>query len=224
MMRLLRPRLFAFAVSAGCLLVLLSPTALAHDGCVAAPNLTATAEEYSSSGILYKRLLFKDERRRGEMELPNGWTHRNVAPTQLHLIPAGARFAEVVITTLPLPKAAPTDKSPTNRLEQQALASVPPTSLDVSIIRAGQGSDVPAGDSSEVVVSYKALGYRFHRSIAVVNAPDHQMVIQLTATEADFDALTAKLRRALQSWHWEPLEAPVATQPESAPSTEQPVS
>ena len=177
----------------------------------AAPDLTATAEEYVSSGIIYKRLVFQGEKQRGEMELPNGWSHRNLDPTRLQLIPGTHRFAEAVIRIEPLPKAHALGQVAIPALQQQALAEVPAASQDVSHVRSTENPGGPGGgESLEVVVAYKALGYTFHRSSLFVNWRDSRLVIQLTAPEADFDALSATLQRALQSWHWQEIEVPTS--------------
>ena len=177
----------------------------------AAPNLTATLDEFVGSGILYKRLLFKDEEQRGEMELPNGWSHRNVAPTRLILIPAASRFAEAAITTEPLP-AQPAFIEPVRRaLQEQVLTAVPPASQDVTLVRATENPGGPGGgESFEVVIAYKALGYTFHRSTLFVNWKDSRLVIQLTAPETDFNKLAVNLRYALQTWQWEEANPPGA--------------
>jgi hypothetical protein len=165
-------------------------------------DLSATSEEYVSSGILYKRLLFRDNQRTVEMELPSGWNYRG-SVARLQLIPPGSGFAEATIKTEPLPVPSALDEATAASIGNQILNSLPPGSQGATLLQTQKNPGGPGGGASlEVIVSYKALGHTFWKSTLLVNLPDSRLVLQLTAPEAEFPALSLNFRRAIQSWEW----------------------
>ena len=161
-------------------------------------DLTATPEEYVSSGIIYKRLVFKDGSRRVEMEFPQGWTFRVIDSGRLELSQPEKRFAAAVIQTKPK-ESSIADEAAVKALAQEALAGVPPGSQAATV---EQTRLEPDGTESEVILSYKNLGYTFRRSIRLVDRPECRLLVQVSAQEAEFPALNANLRRVIQSLSW----------------------
>jgi hypothetical protein len=165
-------------------------------------DLTATSEEYVGGGVIYKRLVFKDDKRKVEMELPNGWSYRG-SVERLQLIPPGNGFAEATIKTEPLPASPLLDEAAAKLLEDQIVSALPPGSQAAVLGKTQQNAGGPGGGASlEVFVTYKALGQTFLKSARFVNLPDSRLVLQLTAPEAEFPALSVNFRRAIQSWEW----------------------
>jgi hypothetical protein len=166
----------------------------------AALDLTATApEEYVSSGIVYKRLVFKDDKRRVEMEFPPGWSVRDASPSRLELTPPGKGFATALIQTQSASPGA-LDETALKALAQQALAALPADSQGGTVQSATSDSD--GSGSSEVILTYKSLGYTFRRSVRFVNLPNCPLMAQISAPEAEFQALYATFRRTVQSLSW----------------------
>jgi hypothetical protein len=164
----------------------------------AALDLTATPEEYVSSGIVYRRLVFKDDKRRVEMEFPRGWNFRVVSSARLELSPPGNGFAAAVIQTQSA-EASVFDEAAVKTLAQEALAALPVGSQAATV---EQTRAEPDGKESEMTLSYKNLGYTFRRSIKFVNRPECRLMVQISAPEAEFPALNATFRRLVQSLSW----------------------
>jgi hypothetical protein len=180
------------------LLALLAAVMTATAG--AALDLTTTPEEYVNGGIIYKRLVFKDDKRRVEMEFPTGWSVRSASPARLELVLPGKGFAVAVIQTQPPTGPGMLDEAALKALAQQALAALPPDSQAATVQQVY--SDPEGSGGSEVVLSYKNLGYNFRRSVRFVNLPDCRLMAQISAPEAEFQALNATFRRTVQSLSW----------------------
>jgi hypothetical protein len=166
----------------------------------AALDLTATPEEYVNGGIIYKRLVFRDDKRRVEMECPTGWSVRAASSARLELIPPGKGFAAAVIQTQPPAGPGVLDEAALKAFAQQALAALPPDSQAATVQR--MYSDPDGSGGSEVILSYKNLGYTFQRSVRFLNLPDCRLMVQISAPEAEFQALNATFRRTVQSLSW----------------------
>lgn len=163
-------------------------------------DLTATVEDFEGAGIMYKRLVFRDELRRIEMELPAGWSFQS-SPTCLSLKSLQVPFAGAVIRTeSALPFSALTE-TVMKELEEQTLRTAPPASQGVKVVATKPNPGGPGGgESFEVVISYQAMGYTFLRSTTFVSLPDSRLVLELTAPQPDFQNLGIAFRRAVQSW------------------------
>ena len=109
-------------------------------------------------------------------------------------------------------------------LQQDVLASAPPQSQSVQVVRM-QENPVMMGSnlSYEVVISYAALGETFHRSVIFVSTPDTWVVFCITAPKSEFDPLYASFCRSISSWEWiqaTPSSAATVT-PNPAPAGDQ---
>lgn len=166
----------------------------------AALDLTATApEEYVSSGIVYKRLVFKDANRRVEMELPAGWRVRDASPARLELTLSEKGFATALIQTLPASPGV-LDGAALQALAQQALAALPAGSQGGKVEHAS--SDPDGSGSTEVILSYKSLGYTFKRSVRIVNRRECHLIAQISAPDVEFAVLHSVFRQTIQSLTW----------------------
>lgn len=174
----------------------------------AALDLTPTERTFIGQGVPYRQLLFKDDKRTFSMDLPAGWTFRGGA-TRLQLTPPDKNFADGVIEVMPLPAPQLMDDAAMHRIEQQALAAVPPGSQKILVTERNRNAVVLGGNESfEVVLSYQALGQTFWRSTVVVNFPESLLLFRLTAPKADFGSLNEAFRRSLLSWQ---LARPIAS-------------
>jgi hypothetical protein len=177
----------------------------------AALDLTTTApEEYVSSGIIHQRLVFKDGNRRVEMAFPPKWSVRDSSPARLELTPSGKGFATALLQTQP---AGPRDldEAALKAFAQQALAALPGDSQGGTVESAA--ADPDGSGNCEVILTYKNLGYTFRRSVRFVNLPDWPLIAQISAPEAEFQALYITFRRTVQSLSWAETAA-------SSPTTE----
>ncbi len=165
-------------------------------------DLTPSATEYVALGIKYRQLIFQDDKRRIEYELPTGWSFDG-SPNQLHLKPQGKSFAEAVVTAAPLDKPQPLDDNTVKLLGQQVIASLPGGSQFAKVEEEiANPVLLGANGSFEVTVSYQSMGEKFFRSALFVNLRDTQLVFRLTARKDDFQALHREFKVSIFSWHW----------------------
>lgn len=166
-------------------------------------NLTPVLEEYENDGLKFRQLVFKQENGKVTLQLPTAWNHR-ADGNRVQLLPHGKSFSEGVIEAVPIETPVAWDTTTWQRLQEQSLATVPAGSQDVSVLRTEENPVLLGGNPSfETVVTYKALGQVFHRSVVYVNGPDFWLIFRFTAPKPDFDALHAEFRRAVMSWRSE---------------------
>jgi hypothetical protein len=95
------------------------------------------------------------------------------------------------------------DDTTVQKLEQQVMSALPPSSETVSIVKREMNSVLLNNNSSfEVIVSYKTIGKTFQRSVIFVNAPGTQLIFQLSAPKDDFDVLYTLFRGSVLTWQW----------------------
>ena len=165
-------------------------------------DLTPSAAEYVSLGIKYRQLIFQDNKRRIEYELPTGWSFDGSA-NQLHLKPVGKNFAEAVITATQLDKPQPLDDNMVKLLGQQVIASLPVGSQFAKVEEEIANPVLLGGNASfEVTASYQSTGEKFFRSVLFVNLRNTQLVFRLTARKDDFQALHRDFKVSILSWQW----------------------
>ena len=176
---------------------------LASAACAAgALQLSATVHEYTSAGIQYRQLKFKDDSRSVTMELPNRWTYRS-SPARLQLVPADKNFAEATMEITPLPPGQPLDAAAMQALEQHTLATVPPASQSITVTSRHQMVLFDGKPAFQVALSYKALGESFRRTTTYVNFPESRLTIQVVAREADFEEVANTFHRSAYGLTWE---------------------
>jgi hypothetical protein len=195
---MLRSLSSSIMITRSALLVVLLAAMTATAG--ATLDLTSTLEEYVNGGITYRRLVFKDDKRRVEMECPTGWSVRTSSPARLELVPPGKGFAAAVIQTQPPAGLGVPDEAALKALGQQALAALPPDCQAATVDKVFSDPDGSGG--SEVVLSYKSVGYSFRRSVRFLNLPECRLMVQISAPESEFEALSTTFRRTVQSLNW----------------------
>jgi hypothetical protein len=168
-----------------------------------APDLTATQEEYIGEGITYQRLVFRDDKRRVEMELPQGWSFRNNGPGRLDLVPPKQSAGEASIRVEAAPSQPGFDDAVSKSLVDRAQAAVPVDSQAVEVLQTDKNSLTPGGhEAFDVILSFKRIGVTFRRRMTFVNFPDCQIVLQVTASEAEFKKVDGPFVGAFRSWTW----------------------
>ena len=165
-------------------------------------DLTPKPHETTCEGFTFKELLFKDDKRQILYQLPNKWTYRAGADG-VHLTPPGSVNADAVIQATPLAKPQPLDEKGIEAARQQLLASVPPGSQMVAVVKEEQNTVPFSGNPTyEIVVSYQVIGATFLRSAVFTNVADTQLSFRLTARKIDFEPLHDLFRRSILSWQW----------------------
>ena len=168
----------------------------------AAIDFSPMIEEYAHAGFEYRKVTFKEDNGTVTFTAPQGWSIRG-ADDRAELTPPDKPFAEGAITAAPLPGLQQFDEAAVHALEQQVLASAPPTSQSVQVVRRRENPvTIGANTSCEIVISYAALGHVFERSVIFVHTADTQLVFRLTATKADFGALHSSFLRSISSWEY----------------------
>jgi hypothetical protein len=184
-------------------------------------DLTPRPHETTCEGFTFKELLFKDDKGQILYQLPNKWTWRAGADG-VHLTPPGIVNADAVIQATPLAKPQPLDEKGIDSARQQLLASVPPGSQMIAVVKEEQNAVPFNGNPTyEIQVSYQVIGATFLRSVLFTNVGDTQLSFRLTAHKSDFEPLHDLFRRSILSWQWiepQPKAAPVAVA-ESVAST-----
>src|SRR3954471_19917347 len=97
-------------------------------------DLTPLVEEYAGEGILYHRVLFKQEKRSIAMELPNQWSCAGGGDRVRFVPPPAFQFSEGIIVAAPLPKPQALDEAATGVFKQQIIALLPPGSQSVTVV------------------------------------------------------------------------------------------
>jgi hypothetical protein len=181
--------------------VILIATQLTARG--SALDFSALLHEFRGEGIVYHRLIFKDDKRDIFYQPPAGWGC-TASDNQLRLVPAGKAFAEAQIRFVPMENPVPLDEKAASALTQQVIKSAPPGSQQVAIVSEVQNGLLLGNNPTfEVVASYKAMGETFQRSVLFVNAPGKQLVFQLSSRKSDFDALYRAFRASILTWEWQ---------------------
>jgi hypothetical protein len=172
-------------------------------------DLTPSVEEYVGEGILYHRVVFRQEKRSITMELPNQWNCAGAGDRVRFVPPPAYPFSEGIIVAAPLPKPLPLDESATAAFKREVLASLPAGNQGVTVVAEIENSlRIDGNPGYEFVVSYKLLGRTFHRSAILVHLPVVRLTFQFTATDKDFAALDRTFRHAVISGQWAEPPAP----------------
>ena len=173
-------------------------------------DLTPVPREYTSQGFNYVQLSFKDDAGRIVYNPPLNWTYKGSGP-RCQLTPPNKSLATVVIEAASSPQ--PLTPELRQAMEKQVMTDVPPGSQAVELLNQGENTvSIDGRDSFEVVLSYKALGESFRRSIVFLQVGDMRLTFRVTARAADFEAIKTAFHASLGSWHWEaPSARPPAT-------------
>jgi len=166
-------------------------------------EFSADLKEFTGEGIVYHRLIFKDNEQSIYFQPPPGWACTLIGKS-LHLRPSDKNFAVAEINSAALTAPQPFTEATTQALAQEVLTNLPPASQQAALVRQEQNPILLNNNQSfEVVVSYKGLGDNFERSVLFVNTPTNQLVFRLTARKSDFDALYRAFRSSISSWEWQ---------------------
>jgi hypothetical protein len=185
------------------LLALLARTATAGNSI----EFSSALEKFIGEGIVYPRLVFKDDKRPVYYQPPRDW-RCTLDRNSLHLVPPNKSFAEAEISSAALEKPVALDDAAIAGLTQQILATLPPDSQQTSIVKQEHNVVLLNNNPTfELIVSYKLLGDTFERSVFVVNTPKTQILFKFSARKSDFDALYRTFHASILTWEWQPEES-----------------
>lgn len=164
-------------------------------------DLTPRVEDYTSQGIVYRKVNLKTDTGSVTFVPPRSWIIRG-GKDRLQMEIPNKQFAEATITAAPLAAPAALDEAAIQALEQQALSAAPPSSSAVEMVRREENPVMGRNASVEFTISYVTLGHTFHRSVIFLYLPDTQLVFQVAAPKEDFDIIHEAFRRSINSWQW----------------------
>ena len=163
-------------------------------------NLTPRRGEYVLDGMKFEQLLFENGRNQATYVPPKGWTVSG-STNKLTLQPSGTSQAEAVIAKAIVSQPHPMDDAAMKKLTESALASVPPGSVNVTLIAQEKNTFMIGGNESLLItVSYTAYGEKYRRSVLFLNRGREQFRFQLSSREADFQQLDEAFKRSHFSW------------------------
>ncbi len=164
-------------------------------------DLTPSVEEYTSEGLLYRRVTLKTDTGNISFVPPRAWNVRG-AKDRLQMEPPDQPFSEATVVVTPTAGPVALDEPTVKALEQQVLSGAPPASQSVQILGVEENPVLSQNPSVQITISYDALGHTFQRSVIFLNTRDIQLVFRLTAPKSDFGPLDQAFRRSINSWQW----------------------
>ncbi|MFL6513590.1 MAG: hypothetical protein ACJ8M1_01045 [Chthoniobacterales bacterium] len=169
-------------------------------------EFSASDHSFNGEGVVYHRLIFKDEAREIFYQPPTGWTC-HLIENGLRIVPPEKTMAEGKLESFAIDKPVALDAKGFENFQQRVIATLPADSQGVAVIKQEQnGFFVNNIAVAEVVVSYNAFGETFERGVVLLNASANQTRFQFTARKREFDALYRAFRTSIMSWEWQPGE------------------
>lgn len=164
-------------------------------------QLTPSVVQYELDGVKLKQLAFSDGAKQVTYQAPRGWEYAGSA-TQLTLHPPNKSQAEAIIYKAPLPQPASFDDETAKKLVDEAIASMPKGSTDVTL--ASQEKNpllINRKETFLVTFTYNFYGESYTRSILFLNRGNEQIRFQLVCRQADFKELQKAFLGSHYSWH-----------------------
>ncbi len=164
-------------------------------------RLTPRIAEYQLDGVKFTHLVFTGEDGREiTYSPPAGWDYAGEA-TLLTLRPKKNSQAEANVFVLPLTEPFPFAEPAMTRLRDEALATAPDGSSDVTLLSV-EKNPVFIGQKETVLVtfSYVSYGQRYGRSLMFLNRPGEQVRFQLTSRWSDFKELQQAFLQSHFTW------------------------
>ena len=156
--------------------------------------------EGQGDGIKFKHLAFIDGDKKVSYRAPHGWDYSG-SSTRLTLHPRDKVQAEATVTRIPLSGPDGFDDESLKKLVDQAIATVPNGSENVTVISQEKNPVIiNRKETFLVILSYKLFGQAYNRSVLFLDRGKEQMRFQLVCREADFKELQAAFFHSLFSW------------------------
>jgi hypothetical protein len=165
-------------------------------------NFTPVRSVREFEGIKFPQLEFAQGKQKITYEQPRGWTYAGNA-SRIKFTPPSVSQAFGEIGQTPLPAPQNFDEPTLKALQEQAVASLPSESGDVSIVATKKNPImINQHETFEVVVAYQLYGERYQKSVLYTNVADTQLTFRFVARKVDFDKLHRAFRDSLCSLQW----------------------
>lgn len=162
---------------------------------------TPTESEYRVEGMTLKQLAFSDDGGKTiTYQQPPGWKYSGNT-NSLTLQPPNTVDAEGTITKTMLPQPGIFDEETMKKLTEEALASVPKPSSNVTLV-SQENSPVRIGgkDTFLVIVSYTFNKENYERSTMFLNRGNEQVRFQFVSRAAEFNELQRAFLGSQFTW------------------------
>jgi len=165
-------------------------------------QLTPKVSEYELDGVKFEQLAFSDgSGNEITYQQPEGWNYSGNA-TQLTLHPPKTAQAEATITKVTLPQPGNFDEEMKLKLIQEAMASVPSGSTNVTLVSQEKNPLlIGRKETLLVTISYTFYGENFKRSMMFLNRNHEQVRFQFVSRAADFKDLQKAFLASQFTWH-----------------------
>ena len=157
----------------------------------------------SEDGFVHRHSCFKyDERSNVLIDLPPGWNTTADAGS-ITSSPPNAINTFILLQRSPLTPGTPFRDSTLDTYRQRALASVPPGSSNIRVVKETPNPlPIFGWQDFEFEMSYDLAGTTFHRSVLFINLDTRQQILTAVVAEASaFDKIHAAAMDVLRSWH-----------------------
>jgi hypothetical protein len=184
-------RSLIFAVAASLLITNVGRTELV---------LTPTLDEYVLDGVKLKQLAFSDGGQKVTYQSPHGWDYSGTE-TQLTLHPPNKLQAEAIIARISRSDQSEFDDETLKKMVAEVVALVPKGSSNI-VVESQEKAPLRIGNRETflLVISYRALGNNYNRSILFINRGGEQIRCQLTCRASDFTELQKAFLSSQYSW------------------------
>ena len=151
-------------------------------------------------GVKFPQLIFSEDGRKITYEPPRGWSSSG-GGAFIRFVPPNLSQAYAQIEQAPLLTPQVWDELTIKALQQQALASIPSESLNVSVLAEAQNSMLVNGNPTyEVTVGYTSFGEEFRLSVLYINTPGIQLRMRVVAKTGDFQKVQSAFRSSALSF------------------------
>jgi|1185.fasta_scaffold19676_1 hypothetical protein len=179
-------------------------------------EFSASDHTFNGEGVVYHRLIFKDQAREIFYQPPAGWTC-HLIENGLRMVPPEKTMTEAKLESFALDKPVVLDAKAFENFEQQVIRTLPADSQNVAVIKQEENAFfVNNNATAETVVSYNAFGETFERGVVLLNAAANQVRFQFTARKKEFDPLYRAFRTSIMSLDWQPDQAAAGGNPDKA--------
>lgn len=168
----------------------------------AAIDFTPISGERTVDGIVFKHVVFRENGAPISYDVPRGWTCTGNS-TGLRLTPPDATQAYAEIVQQPLPEPQPLDEAAVEKLRAQASASVPPGSLDLTLVGEEAGNiRIKGAETYGMTQGYVLHGEEYQCNVLYANLNDTQLRFRVVARKKDFEAVFRAFRGSLFTLRW----------------------
>ncbi|HEY1583815.1 MAG TPA: hypothetical protein VGF73_12030 [Chthoniobacterales bacterium] len=166
-------------------------------------DFTPEAGERTLEGVVFKQIVFHQDRHRISYEQPRGWSYTGDAGS-VRLTPPGVSQARATIEQSPLPAPEVFDDATTTRLRQQVLALAPSGAQNVTVVSEEKNPlRINQQDTYAVTVAYSFYGQDYELCEIFADLKDTQLRFRTVARKTDFEKMNRAFRASLFTLAWQ---------------------